>query len=330
MAKALTCPGCGMQLQAGPTEREKECPMCGARCLVPTAPPPPAELPITRRGGRRAAVPEARPAVPVAARVPTAAPERPAPAPKKPAPPPPAKKKPAWDDEDDDGNPYQVVGPPERKCPECAAILTEDTQVCLRCGYNLITREKLKRTYQPLDKSWETGLSFGQRFLVFLSGQAIMIPFAIYASWHERSLLVGLIPWLFSSTVLAFLAGTYERIDLERNHRGRVSLRKVWRVCFLPCKPQTIDVRGFEGIGTGMYDDVGTPDWLVFWSLVLFGLLPGILWYFLVIARNTYFVALCKDHGYPDTMLYRGWSQDLMREIATTLKDATELPQVRE
>lgn len=333
MAIALTCPGCGMQLQAGGNEREKECPMCGARCVVPTAPPPAAELPIARRGGRRAPLPEAQPVIPVAARASSPAAERPAPAPKKkpaPAAAPPPKKKFAWDDDEDDGNPYQVAGGPERKCPECSALLTEDAQVCLRCGYNLATREKLKRTYQPLQKSWETGLAFSQRFLIFLTGQAIIAPMALYASWHEGSLLVGLIPWLVTSAILAFLCGTYERIELERNHRGKVNLRKVWRVCFLARKPLTIDVRGFEGIGTGMYDDVGTADWLVFLSLLLFLIVPGILWYFFVIARTTYFVALCKDHGYPDTMLYRGWSPDLMREIAATIKDATELPMVRE
>ena len=38
------------------------------------------------------------------------------------------------------------------------------------------------------------------------------------------------------------------------------------------------------------------------------------------------FVALTKDYGFPDTMLYRGWNEALMRDIAKTVRDVGGLP----
>src|SRR5581483_3388367 len=118
----------------------------------------------------------------------------------------------------------------------------------------------------------------------------------------------------------------YDRIELRRDSRGRVELTKIWRVCFIERPPTNIEVRGFEGITTGCDDDVGFSDWFVMYCLFFSGILPAILWYFLVISRITYYVALCKDHGYPELILYRGWDQNLMREIADTVQDVTGLP----
>src|SRR5262249_48614982 len=55
-----------------------------------------------------------------------------------------AKAKPALDDDEEDSNPYGVsdvkLGP---RCPHCAnALESEDSVVCLTCGYNVVTREK--------------------------------------------------------------------------------------------------------------------------------------------------------------------------------------------
>jgi predicted Zn finger-like uncharacterized protein len=58
--------------------------------------------------------------------------------------PPPAKAKAALDDDEEDSNPYGItdvkLGP---RCPHCAnALESEDTIVCLTCGYNVLTRQK--------------------------------------------------------------------------------------------------------------------------------------------------------------------------------------------
>jgi hypothetical protein len=50
-------------------------------------------------------------------------------------------------DDEDDANPYQVAGEEHlggRLCPECAFELeSPDAVICLHCGYNTITRERL-------------------------------------------------------------------------------------------------------------------------------------------------------------------------------------------
>jgi DNA-directed RNA polymerase subunit M/transcription elongation factor TFIIS len=49
------------------------------------------------------------------------------------------------DDEDGDGNPYLVTSDTKNsRCPECANEMEgEDAIICLHCGYNTVTREKL-------------------------------------------------------------------------------------------------------------------------------------------------------------------------------------------
>jgi predicted Zn finger-like uncharacterized protein len=51
------------------------------------------------------------------------------------------------DEDEDDANPYQVAGEGRsdvRLCPECAFEMeSPDAIVCLKCGYNTITRQRL-------------------------------------------------------------------------------------------------------------------------------------------------------------------------------------------
>jgi DNA-directed RNA polymerase subunit RPC12/RpoP len=51
----------------------------------------------------------------------------------------------ADDDEDGDGNPYKVTtNEKSSRCPECANEMDgPDAIVCLHCGYNTVTRERL-------------------------------------------------------------------------------------------------------------------------------------------------------------------------------------------
>lgn len=55
-----------------------------------------------------------------------------------------AKPKPSASDDDSDGNPYgltdEYIG---KRCPHCASPMGDDDVVCLECGYNTWTRERL-------------------------------------------------------------------------------------------------------------------------------------------------------------------------------------------
>src|SRR5262249_57039262 len=116
------------------------------------------------------------------------------------------------------------------------------------------------------------------------------------------------------------------RVDLVRNTRGRVQLTKTWRICFMPQPTRTIALKEYEGILTGHRRDVDFWDWFMLFMLLGFGLIPGVIWWFYAIHKDSYYVALTRDHGFPDLMLYRGWNQARVLEIATTLRDATGMP----
>jgi hypothetical protein len=123
----------------------------------------------------------------------------------------------------------------------------------------------------------------------------------------------------------AFLLGTFDRLVLARDKRGQVELTKQWLVCFIPQAPQRIDPREHEGIVTGQGHDAGFYEWFILFTLIPFGLLPAVVWWYVAIHRDTFQVALSRDHGYPATLVYSGGNQVQMEEIATALANATHL-----
>src|SRR5258708_5226632 len=59
----------------------------------------------------------------------------------------PAKAKPKFDDDEDDGKGYGVAAATEEgvaRCPHCAqALENPDVVICINCGYNLKTRQRV-------------------------------------------------------------------------------------------------------------------------------------------------------------------------------------------
>jgi hypothetical protein len=51
------------------------------------------------------------------------------------------------------------------------------------------------------------------------------------------------------------------------------------------------------------------------------GCLPGLIWAYLALFRNRYFVALSKSHGAPDYYLYRGFNEKHTRDMAETIRE---------
>ncbi len=115
----ITCPECEKQIKA-PAEvlgKKIRCKACGHVFPVRAEGPAPAK-------------PGAKPAA------------KPQPAP--------ASKKPPDDEEEEDSNPYGVSDLKlDPRCPNCANEMeSEDSIICLKCGYNTLTREqaRLKKT----------------------------------------------------------------------------------------------------------------------------------------------------------------------------------------
>jgi hypothetical protein len=89
-----------------------------------------------------------------------------------------------------------------------------------------------------------------------------------------------------------------------------------------------VNWREHEGVAFGHYDPTGLSDWWIFFVLLPWFILPGILWWWFVIRADRFFAALARDRGYPETYLYRGMNELQAKEICQVTTDVTALPLV--
>jgi hypothetical protein len=230
-------------------------------------------------------------------------------------------------EEAEDPSPYAVEGAEDVKCPKCCFMLPPESVLCVRCGFDLKKRKKVVRTYQPIERVWETTASFSTRLAIFCICEIFFGALGLTGVFRGGADLgVFIAVFLLLSAMLAFLLGTFERIHLTRDVRGRVQLIKTWRVAFFALSPQSIDVRAYEGIVSGRHRPVSPWDAWILYFLIVFGVIPGIIWWYLVFYKITYQVALSRDHGFPTYTVYSGGSEIQMKEIAYALRDAAGLP----
>jgi hypothetical protein len=223
----------------------------------------------------------------------------------------------------DDSLAYRVSGAGERKCPECRQLLDNEATVCPACRFNLETRKKARKVYEELHRSWEAGLTLRQRRTVFITIEAVLVPVVLVGIFLNGEVFAFLMPWLLFTGLAAFILGTFDRLDLTRDGRGRVRLTQTWRAFFFLRPTENIRLAEYEGVTTGPADRASCLDWLVFMFLLPAGIIPAGLWWYLAIHQDAFFVALLKDHGYPERILYQGRNKGQAHEIARVLRDVT-------
>ncbi len=234
----------------------------------------------------------------------------------------PAVQQHEWSDNPDDSKPYRVDATEPLACKGCGKPMEPEAILCVHCGLDIRSGVKQRTVYDPIKKRWDAGLALPLRLVCFAGWQCLALPPTVWGAAHEGHAFYAIGIWIWLSLMAAFLCGTYDRIDLERNARGKVKLVKTWHLCFVPCPPVDINLAEYEGIVTGQVMDRDFSDYVVLLSLTGFGLLPGLVWYFGFMQRETWFVALTKDHGHPEMSIYRGWSDHRAKQIASTLRTA--------
>jgi hypothetical protein len=315
---SITCSGCGqlLSLDSDDPRAEIECLWCGARTRV-VASKASSEAVRAETPPRRARPPEPPPREP-AARVAPAQPieeafaSTPLPGLSPPAASPPPSKREA-------GDGYQFAGPPERPCPGCDRALAADVVVCPSCGFDQETGTRKRRTYEPVRRNWEAGWPLSRRLVLFLTGQALALPLSLLGAWALGGWGGFVGSWLVFTALTAFLLGTYARTDLIRSESGKVRLIQTWRVCFVAQSSQAIRRSEYEGVVSGKGRAADFWDWFVQVILLILGIVPGVLWWYFVIRPDTYFVALTRDHGFPERTLYWGWDERQAQDMARTL-----------
>jgi hypothetical protein len=226
---------------------------------------------------------------------------------------------------DDDGNPYTVVGgKPIPRCPECDARLpAEDAPTCERCGWNRAAGRKLPKSYPPIRRTWEGGgWSLRTRLIAFAVCQVLNVTTAGLILTVEGRAVTTVAGFMVMVAFQALILGTFDRLDLTRTSKGKVTLIQLWRVGFWPLEPKTLKWREAEEIRV-MHAESGCLEWVIFFILLDTTLIGGILWYWYVIRPGPVKAALCKDLGDPVTPLYLGTSTERAEEVAKAVSEAT-------
>lgn len=238
-----------------------------------------------------------------------------------------APPRPWADDDDDDGTPYTIPQSEitTKKCLQCQKEIAIEAVLCHHCGHDERKREQAKRTYSPIDREWEQGWSLERRLFVFGPLLVInLITMCIGIFWLDEA-SVAIVGTLFSSSLQAFVLGTYPRLRIRRNKKGQADITTTWRCCFIPLPTQKVDWKRHEGVSVGVYDSTGISDWWIFFTLLSLLIIPALLWWWYAIHADRFFTALTRQNGAPETILYRGLREDQAKEIAQTLTDATGL-----
>ncbi len=233
-------------------------------------------------------------------------------------------------DEDDfafadgkDDRPYEKAEGAIRECPNCHATVNPEAKACSACGFLLLPQ---KPDQQPVTYRWESGWSFRYRLMGFLICQAMAVTAIVTGTIAGMSPFTFVFPYVMFTGMTAFLFGSYNWVDLTRNRKGKLRLTQTLRICFVARSPTILRIRDYEDVATGVEHQFDTSDWIMVLFLSLLGILPGLWWWFYVGSKDTYFVSLCRDHGYPVVTLYRGWNREQMEDMAETICTVARLP----
>jgi hypothetical protein len=227
---------------------------------------------------------------------------------------------------EDDGALYQLPSDPEPKepCTKCKKLLPRGAIICNHCGFNRDSGAMTRRVHEKVDKQWQPGLGLRARLGLFLAAQALVIATTVVVS-STRDFIDMLPPWLIGGVLWAYILGTYPRLSLERNKKGRVRLTKTWRVCFIPLTPADLPWRGHAAVVTSQSHHAGFLDWLTVAALIPFAIIPAVLWWFYIVRPEQFDVTLTKDHGCSALLLFRGPSETMAEEIAAAVRNLTGL-----
>jgi hypothetical protein len=330
MSATILCDSCGQRVPVpeGPARSKMRCPSCGVYCSVPSglataAPACPAcgERLGVAAGKKYCARCEAARAQPAAVEAKSVA----APPPAAPMAAAPLADADRADAGEDDAN-YNFASDPQPKepCEKCSKLLPVGAIVCNHCGYNRETGTTHKRVHEEVDKQWEPDMSLPLRLGLFLAAPAVL-GVVLFALVRESPAALATM-WLCGTGLLAYALGTYPRLDLVRNKKGRVRITKTWRACFFPLAATEVPWRGYAQVVTGQSHQTGFLDWLIVMSLVPWGIIPAIFWWLYVVKADQFEVILTKDHGCSTLLLYRGRSDAQAQDIADTLRKLTGLP----
>jgi hypothetical protein len=358
MPFGVICQGCARKLEVADDypRRKLRCPHCGAMCEVPPPGKERAALTIPPKSKAEKTKPaesqSAAPASPVAIKS--------TPTPVKPIPVVSQRAEEVYQFSDaDDGKPYGVDGGIPKPCPNCLNEMEPDARICVACGYDRDTGNAPEKVFEPVEHEWEAGWPFQKRLKYCLLAAGVFMMLGLVGTIASHEWLSFILSWLTFSSMMLFMFGTFDRVNLERNKRGQVKLDYSWRCCFVEFRSERAAMKDFDGVVTGRIGEIGCLHWALFALLVLSGVLsalnlvlnalspdtkvdvldwlgmiilmvlgfvPAAIAFYIFFVKIEFYVALCAGHGFPAMYLYKGWDEDHMQELAKTISSVANLP----
>jgi hypothetical protein len=131
---------------------------------------------------------------------------------------------------------------------------------------------------------------------------------------------------LFSIALQAFLVGTFQRLNMTRNQKGKVALTTTWRYAFIAGPSESVKWKEHDEITITRENDFDPISWAFVFILLGYGCLPGVAFWYFVVRPDKFTVSLCKDHGSPTTPIFRTTNEERAKEVMRTVADVTTLP----
>ena len=238
--------------------------------------------------------------------------------------------------DEDDGQPYAVRGTGLKNCPECNGELPLDATFCVHCGEHLEDtgdrRTKPKRTYTVIDAVFVEGFALTTRIALFAAAQFLNLLLTVGAlyvnAWKidATAIITGGFSVLINVGLQAFIIGSHDTFRVHRDERGRATLTRTRRLCFIPLPPTPIKWKQSVGVGR-----VATHAGDVFaWATCLYllacaGCLPGVLFWWFVLRPERYSVALCDVYNGIEEVVFHAKDQAQAEEVTELIAEATTL-----
>ena len=139
------------------------------------------------------------------------------------------------EEDEEDSSPYTVEGADDVKCPECCMMLPPGSVLCVRCGYHLTERKKVAKTYQPIDRLWDTNGSRQKRLTIFWSIEIFSLVMGLIGVIVAgANLAIFIASFLGLAIMLGFVLGTFDRIELTATRGPRAIDENVVHLLFRP------------------------------------------------------------------------------------------------
>jgi hypothetical protein len=219
-------------------------------------------------------------------------------------------------------------------CPECGGHMRPGDVLCVECGYDVRLGRQRGTRVRRFRRSWETGQPLAIRLLLLLGGGVFLLLALAGALLTGGTLAAVVFVMLLSGFFLSLVVfGWSATVVLERDRDGRLTVSRSLRLLFVPVNSGRRDLSRYQAvvIDAGVYRGPDESP-LGQIGLVALGLLffpVGIIlvrYYLVTTGGGDTATVHCRvwlrgKRARDDLTLYRGWSEDTMRELVEAFSE---------